>query len=695
MSNKSRFICCQNRIAGFTLLEVLVASMISTLVIAGVTAALVQSFRSWRAAGVRSELHINLEVSMERMRHDLRLSSVGIGLMAFYPSDASEYTAISFPLATPDAEGLLPRDSGGNIIWDTTVVYHVRPGSPDELIRSTFHPRNQDAAASDFYQQLETVVQSQDLSDVQGAAMQGETATSRVIFQNLVNMVFRPPEMRFDGYAQQYERASTVNWGSVVLGNGVHELTFTVENKNTASKGYKVGVDRFAMSYSGSRREAEWFLPEHTRPAAPYFQATTSGGSMISEDMSMHGANWSGRSQLTYTPNYETHGPTGSRLTFHVHNDIWNDTTFNNPPGALALNCHRHVDTSFTNEPPYIPDVVIAMKEGLSWDVENVTDGVPYSTTVTNVVTANVIHGGTNEPAAVFLNGSFARFAFSAGSSHNLHVRNAQVGRRASGNAFVAGTTEALTFNNGSVHVNIPSGGRVWSDWIRYEIDQNESYLVQWERRDAGNAIPAGQTDARMWIGDAAHTLSYLDGVPVNQMVALTAMEVRAPSNAVYRSGVFDTRISSPNYTRMTWTQVDHGADGNIGFRVRSSDHPDMHDAVWFPLGFYLTNNQNSNISAVGNGRYIQYEALFTVAGDHTELPVLRDVTIAWEAPTGIVDLVVDLARGPDYGIITAEVNGQSFIRGVEIQLEIFREGPFGMERATGITEVRPLNTGR
>ena len=188
MSNKSRFICCQNRIAGFTLLEVLVASMISTLVIAGVTAALVQSFRSWRAAGVRSELHINLEVSMERMRHDLRLSSVGIGLMAFYPSDASEYTAISFPLATPDAEGLLPRDSGGNIIWDTTVVYHVRPGSPDELIRSTFHPRNQDAAASDFYQQLETVVQSQDLSDVQGAAMQGETATSRVIFQNLVNM---------------------------------------------------------------------------------------------------------------------------------------------------------------------------------------------------------------------------------------------------------------------------------------------------------------------------------------------------------------------------------------------------------------------------------------------------------------------------------------------------------------------------
>ena len=137
--------------AGFTLVEVMVASAISVMVIAGATTGLVNVLRAWRAAGIRSELHMDLEMSMERMQYDLRLSSVGIGLMAFYPASAAEYTAISFPLATPGNDGLLQRDASGNIIWDTTVIYHVRPGSPDELLRSTFSPRNQAATPDQLY----------------------------------------------------------------------------------------------------------------------------------------------------------------------------------------------------------------------------------------------------------------------------------------------------------------------------------------------------------------------------------------------------------------------------------------------------------------------------------------------------------------------------------------------------------------
>jgi len=680
--------------AGFTLVEVMVASAISVMVIAGATTGLVNVLRAWRAAGIRSELHMDLEMSMERMQYDLRLSSVGIGLMAFYPASAAEYTAISFPLATPGNDGLLQRDASGNIIWDTTVIYHVRPGSPDELIRSTFSPRNQAATPDQIYAQLVSVVDSASLEDVQNAAMAGEDVTSRTLFRNLVNMVFRPPDMSFDGYAPQYERARTLNWGSMVLGNGTHDLTFTVQRKNADSTGYNVGVDRFAVSFSGSPQEGEIVLPANTHPASPYFSASVSGGSLAAQDMSTYGASWSGRSQLTFTPNFAGAGPAGSKLTFKVQNDLWCDTNFDNPPGAIASNCSRQIDMSFLGQSPYIPDIIIGMDEGLSWSAENVTDGVANSLTVTNIATVNVIHGGTNVPSAIFLNGAFARFQFSAGLNNNLHVRNVQLGERLADDQFVAGTAQPLTFG-GSAYALIGAGASVWTAWLRYGTDRDNSYLVRWERRDAGNAIPVGQTDARMWSGSAANTLSYLDGVPDHRLVAMGAMEVRAPSNGVYRSAVFDTRNASPVYKTLTWTHVEPFPYGDVDIRVRSASNPDMSDAGWwYPMGYFQGNTGN-DLSPINGGRYVQYEVLFSVAGDHTRLPKVRDVTITWEAPTGIVDLTVDLARGPDYGIITADINGQSFIKGVEAELEIFREGPYGMERAAGIMEVRPLNTGR
>ncbi len=695
MQNAMRIKQDKNGRGGFTLVEVIIASAITTLVIGGATAGMITALRSWRATGIRSELHVDLEIAMERMRHDLRLSSVGVGLMAFYPAGAAEYTAISFPLASPGTDGLLPRDTAGNIIWDTTVIYHVRPGSPSELIRSTFHPRHQDATPAHFYAQLESVVLSTSLENVQHAAMTGETASSRRMFQNLVDIAFRPPDMSFDGYAPQYERARTINWGSVVLGNGVHDLTFTVQRKHPDSSGYKVGIDRFSLSYSGSPREGEIVLPAGTHPASPYYTYALSGGSVSAQDMSSHGAAWSGRSQLTYTPNYSSAGPSGSRLTFHVANDLWCDTNFDNPPGVFAHNCRRAIDTNFTSQAPYIPEMVIAMDKGVSWDAENVTDGVGASTTVSNLVTLNVIHGGTNEPAGIMLNGAWARFAFSAGTNHSLHVRNVSVGRRLVNDQVVVGTIKALTFNGGAVHVQINSGQTVWTDWTCYAIDRDASYLVKWERRDAGNSIPTGLTDARVWTGNPAHTLSYRDGVPDSRLIAMAAMEVRAPSNAIYRSGVFDTRIESPVYKRLTWTQVEPWPAGDIDIRVRSASQPDMSDAMaWYHYG-YFQNNGNNDISAISGGRYVQYEALFSVSGDHTQLPILRDVTLSWEAPAGIVDLTVDFARGPDYGIVTADINGQSFIKGIEVALEIFREGPYGVESVSGIMEVRPLNTGR
>ena len=246
--------------AGFTVAELIISVAIMTVVITGAFTAFIYGIRVWRNEAIISELHQDLESAMERIRHDLRLSSVGVGLMAFYPTNAAEYTAFSFPLSSPEG-GLLRRDLNtnspnyGRIIWDQTVIYHVRPGSPDELLRTVFTPRNSNAAPHDFYTQLKKVALSTDLTDVQNAAHAGESASSQVVFRNLVKLRVRPPELLFDGYAPAYQRARNLNWGSVVLGSGNNMLTFTVVGKNPDSAGHKIGIDWFSLRPSASRRE--------------------------------------------------------------------------------------------------------------------------------------------------------------------------------------------------------------------------------------------------------------------------------------------------------------------------------------------------------------------------------------------------------------------------------------------------------
>ena len=142
---------------GFTLVEVLVAATISVVVITGAFSTFIYGLRSWQAEAVKNEINIDLEGAMERIRHDLRLSSVGRDKMSFYPLNASEYTAISFPISTP-TNGLLPRDAAGNIIWTQTVIYHVLPGDPDKFQRTVFSPRYTNATPDDLYSQLASVV---------------------------------------------------------------------------------------------------------------------------------------------------------------------------------------------------------------------------------------------------------------------------------------------------------------------------------------------------------------------------------------------------------------------------------------------------------------------------------------------------------------------------------------------------------
>ena len=130
-----------------------------------------------------------------------------------------------------------------------------------------------------------------------------------------------------------------------------------------------------------------------------------------------------------------------------------------------------------------------------------------------------------------------------------------------------------------------------------------------------------------------------------------------------------------------------------------------MSDADWTDAyssydGYFQSNNRN-NISGLPRGRYVQYEAILTcgrggsIPGAHiTTTPILRDVTIEWEPPRTLTDVVVDFGTGPNCGIVRATVDGIKLVRALEVEIEIYRDGMSRRETAEGRFEIRPLNSG-
>ncbi len=124
-----------------------------------------------------------------------------------------------------------------------------------------------------------------------------------------------------------------------------------------------------------------------------------------------------------------------------------------------------------------------------------------------------------------------------------------------------------------------------------------------------------------------------------------------------------------------------------------------MAEAKASDSGFFGGNMGNS-LALLPKKRYLQYEARFRCfkpeAHTNEATAKLRDVVIPWPGPESIVDLQVDFARGPDYGIVSAEVDGQAFLKGATIELQIFKYSrPHGTNTVTGMVEIKPLNTGK
>lgn len=690
--------------AGYTLTETVIALAITTMVVMAATAGWLYTVRSEKMNSLQSELDMDVRKTMENLKRDLRLSS--LDKMYFYPPGPGPYTAISFPIAADtNGDGVVEMMTGDtNVLWTSTVIYHVWTGSPNELRRTVFTPRDNDLTPAQCQEQLTSVVTNGSGSATYGAA----NSTSRPIFKNLFTWSIWGKSATFDGYSPTLQRDMEVSFGSILLGTGSHLVKFQTVDKNPASSGYRIGLDTLTASACGVAREGEAQLP----PSAQ------SGATAASEYMAQ--GSWSGNYQLSFPAT-----STGASFTLTIDNDRWEETNFRGQ-GALCKRTIVGFDSTLS------PKDYIVQLEGspgypwgapsdpYNWTAANqtgssgpVSDGSSF---MTNSVVRVLLRGGSlvENSGAIRFSGHYPYVLFMASSTSPLRILAAYIAEAAdhtnyTANAAAAGTP--LLFGS-SASQTISTGGSAFAaPAAPFAIDSSKNYLVSfvvdnvnassmtWTETYAGapgcyvipgSAAPtSADAQAASWSAKPYYTTNILYGI--------YGVYTTYPTNGLFTSQIFDTKIDAPAYSTISWNAYTPGST-LIKMKVRTGDNEYLSDApAWSNITAFLSSPANITC---GNKRYIQFQASLDPDYWGWNSPKLKDVTIKWTGATKVVDIAATMTKGPNYGICEVTVDGNPLAKGLRVDLEIYEDIVGWGETAKRITsamttEIEPRNTGK
>lgn len=659
---------------GFTLLEIMASVTLLVLAMGMALSGYMFSLNNINQSDIQNELDTDVQLAIERLKVDLRLSS--LDSMFYYPSGAGPYEAISFSMANDtDSDGMLEQDNEGNILWSETVIYHIRPTTPNQLVRTTFNPRDNSLSDAQRQAQLESVVIYGDGN----FTYNGQNAVSDIIFENLLNWHINPKGGWFDAYSPVLSRDSS-SLGYILLDPGDHEFTFKVIGKNSSSSGYKAGVDQLFVSPSYSTREAEAQLPVSAQSGA-----TASARYMTGD--------WKGNYQL-----YFPAASVGDSFTLTLDNDRWEETNF----GALGYEAE---DTEFVFDATLSPpDFVVQLRgNDITWEAAEQSDsllGGSVSNTLLRGRTVAVhINGsqlGTNGNWIVY-NGRQCQLTFQASSTGYLKVKDVRIGKTTSSEETVFafdGTPVQASFSGSSESPTIIANASATSDWINFEINATNNYLVQFTIvDDAAKCFPIARENLRTTVSDCI-----VDGVKTNYVFGLSSITASYPEDGEYISQIFDTHLSQPQYGDISWNS-DIPSGTTLSFKVRSGSQPDLSDTA----GWNLISESSVNPHSVGasyNKRYIQFKALFTSDTAGTSTPLLKDVTIDWEGERQLVNIGGIFTKGPDYGMFEISVDGDPLRSALIVDLEIYKDVLVMNKESRRVTsslkvDLTPRNSGK
>ncbi len=642
------------RSSGFTIPEVLMAVAISAFLTATVIGMWYFAYKNWSVENVRTRMRANLEVAMERIKSDARLSSATY--TSGYPDDAVTYEGLSLPLAQADENGFFALD-GENIYWDTSVLYHLYENDETgnkELRRTVFtnnHDIIMDSARREA--QLASVVENGDGSAAENAANsvtddkflpRSETERSR----QTIDFSVSPKALGFNGYSPDIKRTN-VSFGCINLAPGYHDLTFEVIGKDEDSSGFAMGIDSLSITPSGSAREMEVCVNHNDLLDTV---AGSDGGvsSKVGPDET-----WSGKNYFEFSS-----GAVSDFVTFRMYYDLWRESNWRG--------VSQRENTILTGDDLYVKLPNFLQDEGIetTWQADDQTGvaqtdyndagGNPYP--LNNITVRNVVSYG-----ALTLEGDLVRVNFACHSPlpsppldptiNYLKITSAYIDERdgTSGNEHnpvynpavpaTNNTRVQLFFNvdangviletgNGNIEPGgiIPLGESRYSNWAIYPItidpDNQKDYLVTFHIESSAAQAYVCYWPVATGTGSYLHFDDYASddnwAVPVDRTGALfnppdelpdppdegddctssrytyvtASLDVWSGEGSI-TSESYDTELISPAYDGTIRRTEFEPAGSSVVVQARSSDTDDMQDA--------------SEWGTIGNGRYAQFRA--------------------------------------------------------------------------------------
>ena len=685
------------------MVEMMVSVAILSLALTAAMSGWLYVFRGEKMNTVQNELDMDVRKAMERIRSDIRLSS--IDRIYYYPAGVGPYTAISMPLARDDnADGLLELDSSGKIIWDTTVIYHVWAGTPNELRKTTFDPRNTNRTPAELQAQINSVVTTGNGS----ATYDSSTATTMPIFQNLFNWEIYGKGAQYDGYRPDLTRDENVVFGSALLTPGSHSLTFKVVGKNAAATGYKVGIDSLVMSPCGVPREAEAQTVSASLGATP-----------VGEFM---GGSWDGCYQMSFPAT-----STGQYVTLSMENDRWEETNFRGD-GSLCD------DTRVDFETTYSPKTYVArcIPPTTNWYASDQTlDEEPDSSLGDELrgAAVRVLLRGADmlEGNGIKNSGLFHCLWIRASSVKPLHIMDAYIATSASESNYTpdatstgiqlkyGGNANYTIAKDGFAYLEPPSGSPIY---IEREKSYVVSFLVADDSANCGaarwfqNAVnPSNPTPPGCYMIPGTNTpdiaamraANWSGNTNVIESPYLFGVEhvhCLAASNGTWTSQIVDTHITAPTYTTLTWNE-NKPSGTTLKMRLRTGSDAEMTDAApWTNITAMLSGGAINPASR----RFVQVQAEMGSDSTRNYVASLKDFTVKWNGESRVADIGGTIMQSKSNGVFEILLDGSNIIkRGVTIDLTIFQwvrgfsPGPVGSNILTSTVsaEVEPRNTGK
>ncbi|MEE9367525.1 MAG: hypothetical protein V3V05_01545 [Pontiella sp.] len=640
----------RNTAKGFTLIEVTAAATLLVLALGLALSGYMYTLKNMNQSDIQNDLDIDVQLAMEKLKVDLRLSS--LDKMFYYPEGSGPYTAISFPIAyDSDNDGIMEKDSDGKILWDETVVYHIRPTTPNQLVKTVFNPRDNTLTDVQRQDQLESVVKY----GVGDNTYNAENVTSDVIFENLLDWELNPLAGRFDAYSADLTRDSA-SLGYTLLDSGSHKVTFTTVGKNTASKGYKIGIDQLFVSSSQSPREAEAQLPV----------SSESGATAVSAYMRV--GSWKGSYQLLFPAT-----SVGSSFTLSIANDRWEETNFNGT-GYLADDTRIEFDKTMNPK-----DHVVQLRgNDITWEAALQTEStgtavsnstLKGSTVIVHINGAELLENGN----WIEYNGRKCQLTFQASAIGKLRVESVYIAKSTSleETEFSFVNAKHVTFPNGSsTSDTMDPGATEKTKWIDFEINSTNNYLVKFNIRSEGGA--AGETHYPMAWENKRTTISdcTVDGISTNYIIGLKSITASYPEEGSYTSQVIDTHLDAPHYGDINFN-AEFPSGTSLAFKIRSGDNDDLSDATdWDSISAF----SYSSAISIAYKRYVQFQAIMTSDSTGRKTPKLKDVSIDWTGAKQLVDVGGIFTKGPNYGIFEISIDDEPLSSALVVDLEIYKD---------------------